>query len=52
MILFFENLQEQIDSGKLTIEEAEIINEIAYNKYINEASKLTKVYSQKKERIS
>lgn len=34
----FELIQEQVDNGELTLEEAEALNDAAYSKYVEESS--------------
>lgn len=40
--LIFESLQEYLDNGEITLEEAEILNDYAYDKYVEEATRLAK----------
>ena len=40
--LIFESLQESLDNGEITLEEAEILNDYAYDKYVEEATRLAK----------
>ena len=40
--LIFESLQESLDNGEITLEEAEVLNDYAYDKYVEEATRLAK----------
>lgn len=37
--VIFESLQERVNKGELTMEQAERLNDLAYTKYVTEASK-------------
>ena len=40
--LIFEAVQEALDNNEITLEEAEILNDYAYDKYVEEATRLAK----------
>ena len=40
--LIFEAVQESLNNGEITLEEAEILNDYAYDKYVEEATRLAK----------
>lgn len=40
--LVFESLQKSLSNGEITLEEAEVLNEYAYDKYVEEATRLSK----------
>ena len=41
--LIYEELCERVECGELTLEEAEIINDVAYDKYVKEANIYDKI---------
>ena len=40
--IIFEALQEKLENGELTMEEAETLNDAAYNRYVTEANAYNK----------
>ena len=61
--IIFESLQEKVNSGELTVEDAEILNDVAYEKYgdddteyeeelISEATRLAKEIHKKQQETS
>ena len=40
--LIFEAVQESLNNGEITLEEAELLNDYAYDKYVEEATRLAK----------
>ena len=52
--IIFETLQDKVNSGELTIEEAEVLNDLAYEKYVTEdghSKKLKARHNAKKKHI-
>ena len=45
--IILEELQDRVDCGMLTLEEAEVLNDLAYEKYYGEATRLTKEYNRR-----
>lgn len=40
--LIFEKIQEQLEKGEITLEEAEALNDVAFNRYVTEGNAYNK----------